>query len=240
MAKLRIMTWYWPQPGGRTKYVPGHVNLWADGIDRNCTLDYELACVTAHPEGIDERVKIIAPPGDFEDVRIPTWGPKFPQCLRRLAMFRPDAADIFGERFVSMDLDAVIGANIDSLFDHDDDFRMYRGTSARRPYNGSMVQMTAGCRSRVYTEFTAQKAVDAGKHFIGSDQAWISYALGWVEKTWGPEHGVVWHGSRLNPPPEDWRIMFFPGTPKPWEVKGDTPTARWIDEHYRREMLEAA
>lgn len=240
MAKLVFLSWLWAQPNGRTTYTSEHVNLWAAMLRRHLTLDHEIAIVTDMPEGIDPSIRIITPPGDFEDVRIPTWGPKFPQCLRRLAMFRPDAADIFGERFVSMDLDAVIGANIDSLFDHDDDFRMYRGTSARRPYNGSMIQMTAGCRSRVFTEFHPQRAAEAGRHFVGSDQAWISYALGWVEKTWGPEHGVVWHGSRLNPPSEDWRIMFFPGNPKPWEVAGETSAARWIAEHYRREMLEAA
>lgn len=144
-------------------------------------------------------------------------------------MFRPDAADIFGDRFVSMDLDCVVAEPLDPLFDRDDDFVMYRGTSSRRPYNGSMVMMTAGCRARVYSEFTLEKAVEAGRKFIGSDQAWISHVLDWGEPTWGPEHGVVWWGSSKNYRAPEWRLMFFPGVPKPWELLADD----WIAEHYR-------
>lgn len=229
---IRILTWLWKQPGGRSTYTAEHVNVWADCIDRQLSMPHELACVTNSPEGVDPRVRIIAPPGEFEDVRIPTWGADkgYPQCHRRLAMFRPDAAEIFGERFVSMDLDAVIAAPLDPLFDRPDDFVMYRGTSPRRPYNGSMVMMTAGCRSRVYTEFTPERAAEAGQKFIGSDQAWISHILGWGEPTWGPEHGIVWWGSSKNHLAPEWRLMFFPGTPKPWELTADS----WIARHYRR------
>lgn len=229
---LSIITWLWKQPNGRTSYTSEHVNTWADMVRRHLAMDHEIACVTDTPEGIDPSVRIIEPPGDFVDVRIPTWSDErgMPQCLRRLAMFRPDAADIFGERFVSMDLDAVIAEPLDPLFDRSDDFMMYRGTSTARPYNGSMVMMTAGARPQVYTEFTPERAAEAGRHFIGSDQAWISHTLGWGEPTWGPEHGVVWWGSRTNHQAPEWRLMFFPGAQKPWQLAGDS----WINLHYRR------
>lgn len=230
---LTVLTWFWSQPGGRASYTPQHVNIWADMVRRNLSIPHRLACVTDLPAGIDSAVEIIAPPRDFEDVRIPTWGPEFPQCLRRIAMFRPDAGDIFGHRFVSMDMDCVIGGSLDPLFETDADFKMYRGTAMDRPYNGSMLLMTAGARPHVYDRFTPEAAAEAGQKFVGSDQAWISHVLGRGEQTWGIEDGVLWHRSQYNADAPMHRIMFFPGSPKPWMVAeiGMNP---WVAEHYRR------
>lgn len=229
---IQINTWLWSQPGSRATYTAKHVNIWADMVRRHLSMDHEIAIVTDMPEGIDPSIRIIKPPGDFIDVTIPTWGADrgLPQCFRRLAMFAPDAAETFGERFVSMDLDCVIAEPLDPLFDRDDDFMMYRGTTDRRPYNGSMVMMTAGARSKVYTDFTPERAAEAGRQYVGSDQAWISHCLGWGEATWGPEDGVVWWGSSRNYTAPEWRLMFFPGEPKPWQLMGDD----WVAAHYRR------
>lgn len=242
---LTVLTWLWAQPNGRTSYTAEHVNTWAAMVRRHLTMDHRLACVTDMPEGIEPSIKIIAPPGEFEDVSIPTWSDArakgLPQCFRRLVMFAPNAAEMFGERFVSMDLDCVVGDSLDPLFDHGHDFRMYRGTNASRPYNGSMVQMTAGCRPKVYTEFSQERAIDAGKKFLGSDQAWISFQLGWGEADWGPEHGVHWYGSRHNRNAIGRRLMFFPGNPKPWQiVGGPMEHDRWIMANYRLDLEEAA
>lgn len=230
---LSVISWLWRQKDGRTGYTAEHVNIWAAMVRRHLSMDHEIACVTDMPEGIDPSIRIIAPPGDFENVAIPTWpgGKGFPQCFRRLAMFHPDAAATFGERFVSMDLDCVIAGSLDPLFDRSDDFVMYRGTSSRRPYNGSMLLMTAGARSQVYTQFSLEGAIEAGQKFIGSDQAWISHTLGWGEATWGPEHGVVWWNSAKNHLAPEWKLMFFPGCPKPWELTADP----WIGAHYRHD-----
>ncbi len=231
---LRVMTWFWAQPGGRTHYSAQHVNIWADMVRRHLTIPHRLACVTDIPAGIDPSIEIIDSPRDFEDVRIPTWGPDKPQCLRRLAMFAPDAGERFGERFVSMDMDCVIADSLDPLFDTDADFKMYRGTSGERPYNGSMLLMTAGARPQVYDRFTPEGAAEAGQKYVGSDQAWISHVLGRGEATWGPEDGVCWYsrmGMRLTPNP---RLLFFPGTPKPWEV-ADRNQNPFVVEHYRAE-----
>ncbi|CDO37142.1 hypothetical protein SPHV1_290015 [Novosphingobium sp. KN65.2] len=226
------MTWLWSQSGGRENYTAEHVNIWAAMVRRNVSVPHRVACVTDMPKGIDPAVEIIAPPRDFEAVRISSWGPAQPQCLRRLAMFRPDAAGIFGERFVSMDLDVVIGGSLDPLLSSGDDFVMYRGTGKDRPYNGSMIMLAAGARSQVYTKFTQEGAEAAGQRYVGSDQAWISHILGRGEKTFGPEHGVVWWGNRLAEP--DHRVMFFPGYPKPWHVPLADPVGPWIRENYRR------
>ena len=228
---LTIFTWLWSQPGGRTKYTAFHVNLWAARVRASLTIPARIACVTHEPEGIDDWIDIIAPPRDFDEVRIPTWGIKFPQCLRRISMFRPDAAKWFGERFVSMDMDCVVAGNLDSLFTDDCDFRMYRGTSAARPYNGSMLMMRAGARPDVFTAFTPEKAVEAGQKFVGSDQAWISYVLGRGERTWDASDGVMWWWEyKRELSGAEPRLIFYPGTPKPWDLLSEEPFVR---EHYR-------
>lgn len=228
---LTVMTWFWKQEGGRATYTHHHVNIWADMVRRNLTIPHRLACVTEHPEGIDPSIEIIAPPKDFEDVRIPTWTVEKPQCLRRIAMFAPDAGQRFGERFVSMDMDCVIAGNLDSLFATTADFKMYRGTTGERPYNGSMMLLTAGARPQVYTEFSVERAIKAGQRYVGSDQAWISYILGPGEAVWDYRDGVFWYqdpNGRGYP-----RLMFFPGYPKPWQLAERTDTG-WFAEYYRR------
>lgn len=227
---LKVLTWFWRQSGGRVQYEALHVNIWADMVRRNLSIPHTIACVTDIREGIDPSIEIIAPPREFEDARIPTWRADRPQCLRRLSMFRRDAARIFGKRFVCMDLDCVIAAPIDDLFRDDCDFRMFRGTAPGRPYNGSMMLIKAGTRPQVYERFNLDEAIEAGKKFVGSDQAWISHVLGPKEKTWGPEHGVRWwnRGAKV---PDDTRLMFFPGYSKPWHCvdNGDN----WVATRYR-------
>src|SRR5690606_21610100 len=122
-----------------------------------------------------------------------------------------------------------------------DDFKMMIGTDPRRrPYNGSMLLMTAGARPQVYTEFTPDRAVLAGKHFIGSDQAWIAFCLGWGEAVWSEDDGAMWYSGRYSHGPADCRVMFFPGAVKPWTVSRYGPLDRWVREHYVAEVTEAA
>lgn len=227
MSRLLVMTWFWRQDGCRTLFKPEHVNIWAAMLRRHCTLSIEIACVTDLPEAIDPGIRIIEPPGFYDNLKTSRWRGGRPSCYRRLAMFRRDAADLFGaERFVSMDLDCVIGGNIDSILDRPDDFVICAPSNvgSRWIYNGSMMLMTAGARAKVYDDFTPAKAEQASRQFVGSDQAWIAYALGAGESTWGPDDGVVrWNGNRSGP------LMFFPGTVKPWNVIADP----FVGEHYR-------
>lgn len=230
---ITVLSWYWHQPVGRAEYTPDTVNRWASMVRRNLKMPHRIACVTDQPEGIDSSVAIIPPPRDFEHVRVPSWNEKKPQCLRRLSMFSPNAGRIFGDRFVCMDLDVVIGDDLTPLFNVKDDFRMMIGTEPRlRPYNGSMVMMTAGARPQVYTDFTPDRATAASRHFLGSDQAWIAFSLGWGEKTWSEKDGALWFSPRYAFQMPKCRLMFFPGLPKPWEVTGQRPLDQWVQRHY--------
>lgn len=227
---MKVLTWLWNQPGGRATYHPWHVRVWASMIKRHLTLDYTLALVTNVEGDYGDDVEVIKPPGEFEDVRIPTWKEVRPQCLRRLSMFRKDAANIFGtDRIVCTDLDLVVCKSLDPVLDVDDDFKIARGTGPRRRYNGSLISLKLGSRAKVYDEFTPEKAVEAGRNYIGSDQAWIAHCLP-TEKTWAPEDGVCFwmanHRSDLA------RVLFFAGEVKPWSLAA-TGTNKLVKEHYR-------
>jgi hypothetical protein len=190
-------------------------------VRRNLSMPHRIACVTDMPKGIGSNIEIIKPPGEFHDI-MPKWGPRKPNCYRRLSMFRHDAANIFGERFVCMDLDCVIGGPLDPLFDRKDDLVLFKGTQSDRPYNGSMMLIKAGCRPKVYEGFNAEGARLSGEQFVGSDQAWLALKLGPKEKTWAERDGVYWYGrgsiyqavaKKIMP-----RILFFPGKIKPWTI----------------------
>lgn len=229
---LTVLTWLWEQPGGRATYTARHVNIWADMVRRNLAQPHRIACVTDLADGIDRSIEIIAPPREFEDWRIPTWGPKRPQCLRRVVMFAPDAGKVFGDRFVCMDLDVVIAGALDPLFEGDHEFRIFRGTSPGRLYNGSMMLIKAGARPAVYERFDLDGAVIAGRKYVGSDQAWISYVLGAGQATWGPEDGVYWYGHHPRAA-RDCRVMFYPGIAKPWDIIS-AGRDEFVANNYRR------
>ncbi len=229
------MTWLWRQPLGRTDYTADHVNVWAAMVRRHLTIPHRLACVTDMSGGIEAGVEIIPPPRDFEAETIPTWGPDRPQCLRRLALFRPDAARLFGERFVSMDMDCVVAGSLDPLFDRPEDIVLYASPPSTaiepRPYNGSMVLMNAGARPQVFERFTSEGAIEAGARYAGSDQAWISHVLGAGEATWSEDDGVYWWGRWSEAAPA--RLMFFPGQPKPWDL---LHRHSWVAANYRQDL----
>lgn len=234
---ITILTWFWRQSQSRAAYKAEHVNIWAGMVRRNLSMPHRVACVTDIPGGIDPSVEIIPPPGDFLDVRNPRWSNGKPQCYRRLSMFRRDAAKIFGERFVCMDLDCVIGGPLDPLFDRKDDLVLFKGTSPGRPYNGSLMMIRAGCRPQVYEDFNQAAALESGALYCGSDQAWIMHKLGPREKVWDARDGVHWYGKeyqRSKAPP---RVLFFPGGMKPWTAKLFDGFTR---HHYRLEEKEAA
>lgn len=239
---LTVLTWLWKNPDCRTQFKAEYVNIWADMVRRNLSMPHRIACVTSTPQGIDPSIKIITPPGDFEDVQAP-WGTRKPNCYRRLSMFRRDAAEIFGKRFVCMDLDCVVGGQLDPLFDRKEDLVLFKGTASDRPYNGSMMLIKAGCRPQVYEDFTQEGATQSGEEFVGSDQAWLAQRLGWGEKTWSEKDGVFWYGSgsvyKGLPKSMTPRLLFFPGKIKPWTI-APIRIDQFVSNNYRIAAKEAA
>ena len=62
------------------------------------------------PKGIDGDVRVVPIWNDFAHLR----GPNGVNCYRRLRAFSAEAADLIGPRFVSLDLDCVITADVAS------------------------------------------------------------------------------------------------------------------------------
>lgn len=228
--RLKVLTWLWAQPSSRIRYEPAHVRVWAAMVRRHLQLEHTLAVVTDVP-GDYGGLEIIPPPGDLEAVRIPTWGAERPQCFRRLAMFRRDAAEVFGcDRLVCMDLDVAISGSLDAVVDIPDDFRITAGSGGRRRYNGSMLSLRLGARPQVFEEFTPQRAAEAGWKHIGSDQSWLAHILP-DETTWNADDGICFWHQHLNRNRPDIKAVFFAGGQKPWDLAlaGDPFCA----SHYR-------
>ena len=230
MSTLKVLTWLWDQPGASVRYEPWHVRIWASMVRTHLTLPHTLAVVTDLRGDFGEGVEVIAPPHDLDDARIPSWGPKRPQCLRRLAMFRRDAADIFAaDRIVCTDLDLVVCGSLDPVLDIKDDFEITRGTATSRAYNGSMMSLRLGSRPQAFEQFSIEKAAQAGRRHVGSDQAWLAHCLP-GEKTWSPQDGVRFWGAHY--PIADARVVFFAGPQKPWKL-AEVGRELQVARHYR-------
>lgn len=235
-----FVCWRWtPQPGYRSAFGPETVNTLYRMTQRHYSSPHRFICVTDSPEGIDPGVEVLPDFGDFSQVPSP-HGPKNPSCYRRLRMFHPDAARWFGNRFVSMDLDAVITGDLRPVVERPEDIVLWGDSvNPTTHYNGSLVLMTAGSRSHVWADFdpAVSPAIARSQGQFGSDQAWISCALGGGEARWTKADGVYSFRNHIQPLrspaalPANARVVMFHGQHDPWG-----PIARqfpFVQEHYR-------
>ena len=241
-----VICWLWKKHRmGRTDFRAEHVNALRAMVQRHYPHPHRFICVTAEAEGIDRRVEVILDWQDFADVPSPHGG-KNPSCYRRLRMYHPDAAQWFGQRFVSLDLDAVIVRDLTPIWDRPEDFVIWGDkTNPKTPFNGSMQLLTAGTRSRAWTEFhpviSPPRALKAG--YYGSDQGWLSYLFKDKAATWTRVDGVYSFRNHLKRVtkqlPADARICFFHGEDKPWGP-GMAEHYPWIGQHYHANERWAA
>lgn len=235
-AGLSFITWRWTPPKGyRSTFGPDTVNTLKKMVDRHYPSPHRFLCVTDDSKGIDAAVEIVPPWNDFAGLLNPS-GPRNPSCYRRLRMFAPDIASVFGPRFVSLDLDIVITGDLRPLVDRTEDFIIWGDVNPKTFYNGSFLLMTAGARSQVWENFDPKRSPHASRsagHF-GSDQAWISHCLGKGEQTWTTADGVYSWRNHLQPKrelPSNARMVIFHGHEDPW---GSGPkTLPWVRTHYQ-------
>lgn len=245
--KLNVVCWKWTGREAdrkRVAYDAEYVNIFANMIDRNLNLPYEIICVTDDPTGIDGGVKTVQL---WED------GLDYGYCFVRLKAFSEEMVDILGPRFVSMDLDCVIINDITPLFDHNNDFMIWERNNKLAPYCGSMWMMDAGARKHIWHDFkfddmmvvthcqhgkryTNKHAYKAG-FTVGSDQAWMNYKMYPKEKTWTKEDGVlnfrqdVYQKFRTFKE-KNAKIIYFSGRydPSSPQLQEEYP---WIKENWR-------
>lgn len=239
MSRLNAVCWKWtPRSGYRSSYGPETVNVLAAMVRRHYPSLGRFLCVTDDSAGIDPSVEIVTPWNDFADLVSPHGG-KNPSCYRRLRAFHPDIGAVFGERFVSLDLDILVAGDLRPLWDRPEDFVCYGDTNPKTTYNGSMFLLRAGTRSQVWTDFDPRRSPDLAydRGFFGSDQAWLSFTLGNGEARWSRADGVVSFRNEIRPSgskalPDGTRVVVFHGEHDPWSpfVQARYP---WAREHYR-------
>lgn len=237
MISIVCFKWRAP-PGYRSSFRGEHVDTLRRMVARHYPDPHRFICVTDDPRGIHEPgVEIFQLWDSFGTVRNPS-GAKNPSCYRRLRLFARNAGSWLGERFVCLDLDAVIVGDMRPIWNRPDDFVIWKSATPGNPYNGSMFLNRSGTRAQLWEDFDPQSSPERTKAagFYGSDQAWIGYRLGRNEPTWSQADGVysfrVDFKYRPDPIPANARIIFFHGRGDPWSPEVYDRVS-WVREFYR-------
>jgi hypothetical protein len=235
-----VVCYKWkPIRGYRSEFRSETVNVLRAMVRRNYPRQIRFICVTDDPSGIDSDIETVPIWDDYANLPPPQGG-KNPSCYRRLRAFSAGIESVFGRRFVSLDLDCVIVNDLRPLWDRHEDIVLWGDTNPRTHYNGSMLLMTAGARTKVWDRFnpaqSPQQARQAGQ--FGSDQAWIGHCLGPHEARWTAKDGVYSYRNHIKPNggrlPADARVVLFHGAHDPW----CEPASRldWVRQHWRQEQ----
>lgn len=179
------------------KYGPEYVNVLANMVKRNCTLDYEFVCYTENPIGIDTNKVTIRP--------LPT-AYKIGGWWFKPLLFNPD----LNERgtILYIDLDVIIFKNIDKLFTHlPDQFIVIRDFNrwhqkGWNKMNSSVVRWNVGQHPQIYKDFV-KDASQVARRYHG-DQDWLFAKVKKDFQFW----------------PDEWIQSYK------WEMRGKPPLTR--------------
>ena len=237
---ISIVTFKWKnsKQGYKLKnpveYSAEHVNILYASIKRNTTIPFKFFCVTDDTTGIAPEINTI----NLWDKCKNLGG-----CYNRLFIFSEEVKDLFGPRFISIDLDCAIVSNIDDILRNDNDFvinTFYNTGSWGQKYNGALIMMDTGSRSKVWKTFDYEESpklmaeMKKQEKLVGSDQAWIQYVLGEDENRFTPDDDGVYDYKSLKKfdyeLPSNAKIIFFPGKQDP---KLKKENIGWIRENWR-------
>lgn len=246
--QLTVVTFLWRgwRPG---VYRAEHVNALQAMVRDHLTIPHRFLCICDRAHGIKTPTLPLWRQGH---VRRP---PEQMNSYRRLRLFARDMPELIGTPWIlQLDLDTLIVDNIDPLITWDD-LKLVKGTMA--PYNGSMWLHRLGSRPHLWEQFNPrhsprevaaygqderrahkkEKRPGKAQPYRGSDQAWIGY-MSPHEPVWGEGDGVYRVGKkrRRQRIPQDARILFFPGQPKPWSPHR-AKFARDVVERYRQYLV---
>lgn len=234
-----IVCWKWkPAPGYRSTFGPETVNTLQRMVARHFAHPHRFICVTDDPRGLEPGIEVVPLWNDYATIPSP-YGPRNPSCYRRLRAFHPDIGQVFGRRFVSIDLDCVIAGDLTPVFNRPEDFVIWGATHPTTPYNGSLFMLTAGSRRTVWDNFDPLRSPIRAKRArcFGSDQGWISYILGPNEARWSTADGVFSFrndivATNVVDLPAAARVVLFHGKRDPWDldVQQQHP---WVPVHYQ-------
>lgn len=238
MDPLKVVCWKWWDPNYRFNdlfvYSADHVNRLYSMVKRHLHMSFDFLCVTDDPTDMHPEVQIVPL---WDDLR------EMGRCYRRLKAFSnaSEIMELFGPRFVSIDVDVVITADITPLFSRTEPFIAWKDMNySRAPYCGSLWMIDAGAFPEVWDSFHAdtspQECIEAGFR-LGSDQAWMGYKIGYGKPMWDQEDGVYSFGVDIVKRhegllPDDARVVFFHGHCDPSQTSLQIMHP-WIREHWR-------
>jgi len=217
---LTIVGFLWRDPLYSGRFEPESANIWARMIHRNLSMPHRFVLMTDYPDAkYDPLIEPVKLWDDWRELRHPRW--EGPHCYLRLKAFSEEVRPIFGDRFVSIDLDCLFLDYLDPLFEREEDFVIVhrdgdKPEKERNKYQGGMWMMNTGARRQVWDDFRGLESIKAAE-FMGTDQAWIRHKLGPNEAGWTKNDGVVnWSNVKGDgrwrfQAPKRTRIIFFRG-----------------------------
>ena len=236
---LNIVCFKWRGPPEyRSQFNFQHVNVLYRMICRHYLAPFRMHCVTDNPDHISPDIVVHKLWDDHAHLQPPN-GFGNPSCYRRLKVFSAEAAEMFGPRIVTLDLDTVIVGDMRPVWDRPDDIVLWGDTHPTTFYNGSMILLKAGSRKHVWETFDPDRSPAMAKYagHFGSDQGWISFCLGPHERKWGKSDGVysfrnhIMNYEQQGRLPAGARIVFFHGGADPWGNLAQT--LPWVRDNWR-------
>ena len=234
---ISIVCWKWKptkdMPNTKTKssFTSAHVNALYRMVRKHTTVPLRFICVTDDKRGINSAIETITLWNEFRDLG---------GCFTRLVCFKRDF-DLFGDKFLSIDLDCIITGNIDHILSRDEDFIMWSPDEcdlSRRvvKYCGSMWLLKVGSHPEVYESFDPAVVSEHRRKNVymgGSDQRQISNCVKGIP-TFGRKDGVynfIPDMAMDKSLPDKATILFFNGPYLP-DDPGLLVVSPWIKDHY--------
>lgn len=191
------------------KYGPEYVNILADAIVRNSTVEKRFIVFTDNPEGIDDGIETRPLPGNLQG-----W-------WNKLYLFSPEAG--LEGRNIFFDLDTVITSNIDELFAYKGPFAILRDFYRPNGYGSAIMAWTD--HHEIWDKFKAEGFPDID----GGDQAFIEKHVKNADRWQDFVKGI--YSYKQNDcekwPPHDTKIVCFHGVPNPHEIRGSWVPLVW-------------
>ena len=228
---LNVVTWFWG-----TKYDEMDVAKWAAGVTRNLRQHHRLLVFTDRTlEGLPKSVEQI-------EIKDQNSSMMDRSCFCRLRIFDRATQRQFGlsDRIACIDLDAIMVANMDDLFNNNEDLMILKGANSSNPnpFNCSVMMLKAGKHHEVWDDFTVESAKAVPYYEFPDDQGWIWHKLprasGWKV---GSSSGIYafqkpgWPSVTMRDTlPAYAKIVCFVGSKKPHQYAG---RLSWLDLHWR-------
>lgn len=229
---ISFVVWKWG-----VKFKAEYVNILRASVARHYPKPHRFICVTDEPQGLANTIEVLPQPVTFDGVKN-LQGDRFPSCYRRLWNFSHAARAAFGDRILSIDIDAIITGDLRPVIDRPGNFIGW--TDPKHLWNkvaGGIYLLQTGTYPHVWEEFDPAKSplIAYKNNCLGSDQGWMSYKLYPPEQTWTRRDGVYsikWlnkHTGFISP---QVRVVSTPGKLKPWD-KELQELYPWVKKHWR-------